>query len=185
MGETNEEHIGNWAGEAGRLRLMELFNSRQERLKRIIAGMGFRPDDAEDILQEIYIRILKHPPDYRSDNEASRWLIKVTTNLCLMEHRKRRRFEKKTTEILQRQNQSSANTTEQTLIKAEELEKVREAMREIDGTILAVMTLRYFAGLNSTEVGEALDLNPSTVRGRLREGRMILAEKLLQRGIKA
>jgi RNA polymerase sigma-70 factor (ECF subfamily) len=146
--------------------------------------MGFGPADADDILQEVCLRVVKQPAEYRSDNEATQWLVKVTMNLCLLEHRQRRRFEKKTSEILlRRRNQSTNGSTEQTLTKDEELEAVREAMREMDGTILAALTLRYFAGLNSTEVGETLGINASTVRSRLREGRMLLAEKLLRRGV--
>jgi DNA-directed RNA polymerase specialized sigma24 family protein len=45
------------------------------------------------------------------------------------------------------------------------------------------MMLRYFCGLNSTEIGQVLGLSASAVRSRLREGRMILARKLMERGI--
>ena len=114
-----------------------------------------------------------------------RWLIKVTVNRCLMEHRRRRTFSRHAQEILKRRQKAktASRATDEKVIIAEELEIVRESLKKLDDSLLAPMVLRYFCDLNSKEIGEILDISPSTVRSRLREARMILAKGLLERGV--
>ena len=56
---------------------------------------------------------------------------------------------------------------------------MRENLQKIDGALLAPVVLRYFC----SQIGEILGLKASTVRSRLREARMILAKRLLERGV--
>ena len=60
---------------------------------------------------------------------------------------------------------------------------MRRGLQQLDGSLLAPMVLRYFCDLNSSEVGRILDLSPSTIRSRLREARLILAKRLMKRGV--
>jgi RNA polymerase sigma-70 factor (ECF subfamily) len=155
------------------------------RLKRIVAGMGLSTCDGEDVLQDVAIQAFHQSglPDNREDRV--RWLIKTTINRCLMEHRRRRSFQKQAREILKRRSQSNvvSKAADEKVIAAEELEIVRDSLRDLEESLLAPMVLQYFCDLNSTEVGQILGLNPSTVRSRLREGRMVLAKRLLKRGV--
>ena len=164
---------------------VDIFIAELGRLKRIIAGMGLRASDAEDVLQDVAIQTLRRAGKYQSREDSIRWLIKVTVNRCLMEHRRRRTFCRRATEILKRQAETKADSTavDKKVIVAEELEIIRESLQELDETLLTPMALRYFCELNSREVGEILGLSPSTVRSRLREARMILAKSLVERGI--
>ena len=165
--------------------IVDIFLAETRRLRRIIAGMGLSVSDGEDILQDVSIQALKQCGEYRSPEQAVQWLIKVTVNRCLVEYRRRRRFRRKTSEILKRLSETKARptTADEKVIVAEELEIVRKTLQELDGSLLAPMVLRYFCNMNSKEVGEILNLSSSTVRSRLREARMILAKRLLERGI--
>lgn len=165
--------------------IVDVFLAELVRLKRIIAGMGFGVSDGEDILQDVSIQALKQRGEYRSSEEAVQWLIKVTVNRCLIEYRRRRRFRRKASEILKRLWKAKARPTtpDEKAIVDEELEIVRKTLQELDGSLLGPMVLRYFCDLNSKEVGEILNISSSTVRSRLRDARLILAKRLLQRGI--
>jgi RNA polymerase sigma factor (sigma-70 family) len=170
--------------------LLDVFSAELWRLKRIIAGIGLNASDGEDILQDVSIRVLKQQ---RSDSRTAllnredsvKWLIKVTINRCLMEHRSRRTFRRHADEILKRRLETKTipKAAVENVIVAEELEIVRESLQKLDDSLLAPTVLRYFCDLNSKEVGEILALSPSTVRSRLREARMILAKGLLERGV--
>ena len=169
---------------------MEVFSAELWRLKRIIAGMGLGASDGEDVLQDVSIRALKQQKSYPrtalpSRDENLRWLIKVTINRCLMEHRRRRTFRRHAGEILKRrlETKTASKSEVEKVIVAEELEIVRENLQKLDDSLLAPMVLRYFCDMNSKEIGEILTLSPSTVRSRLREARIILAKGLLERGI--
>ena len=164
---------------------IDIFLAESGRLKRIIAGMGLGAFDAEDVLQNVSIKAAGKIEKCRDSAQAVRWLIKVTVNLCLMEHRRQKRFSRKTPDIIKSQSQGKVlpKDTDENAIEAEEFEIVRETLRGLDSSLLGPVVLRYFCEINSKEVGEILNLNPSTVRSRLREGRMLLAKRLLERGI--
>jgi RNA polymerase sigma-70 factor (ECF subfamily) len=164
---------------------VDIFSAEMGRLKRIIAGMGLGASDAEDVLQDVVIQALRRTGKCQTKEDSIRWLIKVTVNRCLMEHRRRRSFCRRAPEILKRRSETATNpaTAEKKAVIAEEIEIMRETLQELDETLLTPMVLRYFCDLNSREVGEILALSPSTVRSRLREARMILAKRLVERGI--
>lgn len=151
---------------------------------------GIDASDGEDVLQDVSIRALKK---HRSSSQTAlpsreddvRWLIKVTVNRCLMEHRRRRTFRRHAREILKRRQETktASKPVDEKAIVAEELEIVRESLQKLDDSLLAPMVLRYICDLNSKEIGEILALSPSTVRSRLREARINLAKRLLERGV--
>jgi RNA polymerase sigma factor (sigma-70 family) len=165
--------------------LMDVFVAELGCLKRIVAGMGLTAPDGEDVLQDVSIKAMKQTAVFESREDSIRWLTKVTVNRCLMEHRRRRSYRRQACEILKRQQETKTASirTDEKVIAAEELEIVRESLQELDDSLLAPMVLWYFCDLNSKQVGEILDLSPSTVRSRLREARMILAKRLLERGV--
>jgi len=170
--------------------LVDVFLAELGRLKLIIAGMGLNASDGEDVLQDVSIQALKQckgcsRTTLTSREDKVKWLIKVTVNRCLMEHRRRRTFHRHVGEILKRRLEikTVSKGTDENAIVAEELEIVRESLREMDDSLLAPMVLWYFCDLNSKEVGEILALSPSAVRSRLREARMALAKNLIKRGV--
>ncbi len=173
------------AGEQSSKQKLDIFLAELGRLKRIVAGLGLSAQDGEDVLQDVSIQALKQSGKYRTREDSVRWLIKVTVNRCLMEHRRRRSFRRRVGEILKRrsENKTASKRTDEKVIDAEELEIVRESLQKLDDSLFGPVVLRYFCDLNSKEVGEILGLKPSTVRSRLREARMILAKRLLERGV--
>jgi RNA polymerase sigma factor (sigma-70 family) len=180
-------------GEAGRRTgcrssksvLFEIFITERDRLKRIVAGMGLSTQDAEDALQDVSVKVLRQRRKWESRENTVRWLTKVTVNRCLMHHRHRKRFSRSAAEIIKRRTENAveAARTDAKAIAAEEVEIVRQTLSELDESLLTTMVLRYFGGLNSTEIGQILGLSASAVRSRLREARMILAGKLMERGV--
>jgi RNA polymerase sigma factor (sigma-70 family) len=165
------------------LNLIDIFLAELGRLKRIVAGMGLNAADSEDVLQDVSIRTLKQSQRFGTQQEYVRWLIRVTVNQCLAEHRRRRNFRRKAGEILKRRQQDKIYQTDKKAVRAEELEIVRESLQKLDESLLGPVVLRYFCDLDSKEIGRILEVNPSTVRSRLRDARLILAKRLLERGV--
>ena len=191
MDHANNEHLSESNGLGHPTDLLHVFSTEILRLKRIIAGMGLDSSDGEDVLQDVSIRALKQQKSNSriallSREDSVKWLIKVTINRCLMEHRSRRTFRRHADEILKRrlETQKTSKAASEKVIVAEELEIVKESVQKLDDSLLAPMVLRYFCDMNSKEAGEILAISPSAVRSRLREARMILAKRLLERGVK-
>lgn len=156
------------------------------RLRRVAAGMGFGASDADDILQDVYIEACQRPGQYRGAPEAERWLLRVTINRCLLEYRRRSRFKRTADEILRRRQSRGSegpSSDDALLTRCEEIELVRVGLREMDGSLAAVLVLRYFCEQNATEIGEILELPAATVRSRLRAARMELADRLVRKGV--
>jgi len=165
--------------------LMDVFLRERERLMRIAAGMGMAQSDADDVLQDVSIQVLKNADRFEQENVMTRWLITTTVNHCLTEHRKR--FRQKTLRILRRRPDMAdglmGGDGQDRVGLSEELDVVRRTLVELDPSLLLAVVLRYFCDMASGEIAETLEWNASTVRSRLREARLILAGKLLQRGI--
>jgi RNA polymerase sigma factor (sigma-70 family) len=186
VSEKNPDSVGEpGASPSSKSGLFEIFIAELGRLKCIVAGMGLSASDAEDVLQDVSVQALKQRGAWQSRAEAVRWLTKVTVNRCLMHHRRRKRFSRSAAEIIKRRTENAVEAagTDEKAIAAEELEIVRQTLSELHESLLTIMVLRYFCRLNSTEIGHILALSPSTVRSRLREGRMILAKRLMERGV--
>ena len=186
MNETNADFADLTAGQrSSKPGLLDIFLAQQPRLRRIAAGMGLGASDVEDVLQDVSVKALKGPVNSQSKEQGARWLIKVTVNRCLMEHRRRKRFAGRACEILKRRSEIRASTeaTDEKVIQAEELEIVRENLQKLDAALLGPLVLRYFCDLNSKEIADILDLPASSVRSRLRDARMILAKDLWKRGV--
>ncbi len=167
--------------------LFQVFLQEQDRLWRIAAGMGMAGADIDDVLQDVSIQVLRQSEGFERAGVMAGWLIKTTVNRCLTEHR--RRFRRRVPKVLRRRPdlgqamRAGATDTLSQATATEELEIVRRTLAELDPSLLELVVLKYFCDLDSNEIGRTLDLNASTVRCRLREARMILAQKLLRRGV--
>ena len=166
-------------------RLLHVFLRERERLERIAAGMGMARADVDDVLQEVSLQVLKNTDRFEQENMMTRWLITTTVNRCLTEHR--RRFRHKASRIVRRRPDIAEDFAEfsgaDRVGLSEELGVVRRTLAELDPSLLLAVVLRYFCEMSSNEIAETMGWNASTVRGRLREARLILAGKLLQKGI--
>ena len=163
------------------------FAATLPRLRRVVAGLGFAAADADDILQDAFLEMEQRPPaDQQEPAAVERWLARVVINRCLLEYRRRQRFQRAAGEILKagrkRGMEWSAAVGDNAAF-TEEITNVRDALREIDGSLAAVLVLRYFCEHNASEIGEILQLPPATVRSRLLTARRTLAERLMSKGV--
>jgi DNA-directed RNA polymerase specialized sigma24 family protein len=157
VSETNPDFAMGASHPAGvrlsKSELMRVFAAESGRLKRIIAAMGLLATDGEDVLQDVSVKAMQQKAVFESQEDVVRWLIKVTVNRCLAEHRRRRSFSRHAREVLKRRRQAktASKATDEKVIKAEELEIVRESLRALDDCLLGPMVLGYFCGLSSKE----------------------------------
>ncbi len=162
-----------------------VFSQEVDRLQRIAVGMGLSANQGRDILQDVYLEVLQRPPKFKGPEQARRWLIRVTTNRCLSEFRRRKRHGQKIREIFQHRTERKQAQVrpDQQILRAEETEAVRQGLEQMSELLRAPLVLKYYCGLNAGEIGKILQLKAGTVRKRLCDGRIVLAKALLQRGI--
>ena len=163
-----------------------VFIKHLERLRRLVVGMGLRAEEGEDIVQDVYLEAIRRPPKHRSAEKAGRWLMRVTINRCFSEFRQKRRYQRATNEVLKQRTElkHAPLGPDKKVIRIEEIEAMRQCLSEMNESLQVPLVMKYFCDLNSNEIGEILELKPGPVRKRLCKGRIILAETLLQKGIK-
>ena len=156
----------------------DLLCKHDKLLRKIITGFGLGRY-ADDIVQDVYLRAVKNPGRWENAAQIRAWLAKVTVNICMQKFRQQKRFWNSAAHIYRNYQDRQNNNTEE----MEKLAAVRESMKQMPDDMRGLLTLKYFCGMDSNEIGDVLDLNPSTVRSRLRKGRLALARELKSKGV--
>lgn len=124
-----------------------------------------RHADAEDVTQEVFVRLFCRAPDFQDGDHRRRWLLQVTANLC--RDQLRGFWRKRVVEL------------EDTLPAAppEEREALVAVMALPEQYKLPIH-LHYYEGYSVAEVAEILKLGQSAVKMRLKRGREMLKLEL-------
>jgi RNA polymerase sigma-70 factor (ECF subfamily) len=141
--------------------------------------------DAEDILQETFIKAYKALPKFEGRSKISTWLYRIATNEALMFLRRK---QPDTVSV----EQPGDNYEEQAplqivdwcclpeseLMSGEALDYLQESIEELPESLRVVFLLRDIEGLSTREVAKVLDLSETAVKTRLSRGRLRLREML-------
>lgn len=138
--------------------------------------------DAEDAAQEAVVRAWRAWPALRDRSAARSWLISITINVCRDWLRGRFGQRRRLTESLSGANdeprpiaQLDADPGASDHAAALDL---RHAISTLDDELRTIVALRYYAGMDSTTIGAALDMPAATVRTKLRRALGLLRERL-------
>ena len=127
--------------------------------------------DADDIFQEVFVRLVKSSPEFGSDEHMKAWLIRVTVNcsktLWLSAWKRRMVF-------LEDKDWNRLPAEEAPV----ENEALEEAMRALPMKMRRVIHLFYYEEMSVEQIGKALSEKPSTVRSQLSRARKILKKQL-------
>jgi len=156
--------------------LDEVWGETECRLSRLALGLGLKPDQAADVLQDVYLMAIQKPPAIDEQTELARWLVRVTVNCCHLEHRRSSRWRKLWDSLVRTWQVGNCSTEHGT--HGELKREVNEALAKLPDEDRRLVALRYFAELNSREIGEIVGMPETTVRGRLRIARKKLAREL-------
>ena len=135
-------------------------------LYRLCLVMLRNSADAEDAVQETYIKYMLSSPPFNGDEHEKAWLITVAANKCRDMLRFRKRHAADSDDILR---DRAAET---------ESRGVLEALLEVPEKYRIVLTLHYIEGYKVDEIAKMLGKTPSAVKMRLAKGRELLKEKL-------
>ena len=167
----------------GQLQLLAVWEEARPELLRLVAAMGWSRHTGQDILQDVYLAAMKARPCEQDPRALRRWLFRVTVNRSRQEHRKTTR-RKKAIDVLTRSigTRQGSQDVGQDIEDSQETEAVRCALSKLDYDVRAPLILRYFLEMDSRQIGLTLGLSDSTIRSRLRAGRLALAAALRKAG---
>jgi RNA polymerase sigma-70 factor (ECF subfamily) len=171
----------------------ELVNRYEKKIYRLGMNITGNREDAEDVLQETFLKAFEHLADFRQDSRFYTWIVRIGVNEALMKLRKRR-SEKMVPmddmvgddgEVIPREFTDWKPNPEQQLTRAELEDILETAAKALPPTFRAVFFLRDVEELSTEETAEILNLSNGAVKARLFRARLRLREdlsKVLKRG---
>ena len=150
----------------------------REALKRIVethapsvyrlayARTGNR-DDAEDVMQEVFLRLMRAAPDFRDDEHAKAWLLRVAANCAGDLFRSAWRRKARPLEEAQGLTQPG-----------QEMSSVLEAVMTLPSNYRIPLHLFYYEGYSVAEIARLLGKSEDVIRTRLHRGRGMLRRGL-------
>jgi RNA polymerase sigma-70 factor (ECF subfamily) len=187
---TDEELV--FAVQSGDTHSLGVLVGRWERpLYRFVYRMLPRQEDARDICQETFLRVLKKAHRFRQGSRFSTWLYQIALNLCRDQMRRRRRWRRvldEGREIDDRVDQlphgdSLGEDPSRSIEQREMNDEVIRALRKIPAEQREVLILKEYEGLKFKEIAEILDCPESTVKSRMYYGLSGMRTALVRRGI--
>lgn len=144
------------------------------------------PQDAEDILQETFIKAFRYLPDFNGRSRLSTWLYRIATNEALMLIRRRKPDAVSIDEPRNGDEQDQEPLQivdwccmpEQEMLSSESREYLDQAIESLPTSLRVVFVLRDIEGLSTLETGEVLNLSETAVKTRLSRARLRLREEL-------
>ena len=136
--------------------------------------------DAEDIVQEAYLRALKHFATFKGGN-ARPWLLRIVRNTYYTWIQRNRVTETMTPfEEEEEIHVSDAPDPEMLLLKETDRQLVRRALRKLPTEFLEVIVLREFEELSYKQIADTVQVPVGTVMSRLARARGRLARLILE-----
>lgn len=163
-----------------------IIKANNQRLYRLARGILRDDAEAEDVVQDTYIRLFTHLDEFRGESSLTTWLSRICINEALGRVRKRRT----TVQLAEPVEQTSAATIipfpmnavsddpERTMAQREIQHVVERAVDELPDSFRIVFVARVMEGMSVEETAELLDLNAITVKTRLHRARKLLRENV-------
>lgn len=147
--------------------------------------------EAQDLAQEIFIKIYRQIKGFQGNSQLSTWIYRVGMNTCIDWKRKTDNLKETNLTALSetklsymsRNNTSSDRSPENKAIYDEEQAELHKTIYEMSDIYKAVIIMYHFNNMSYDEIGKALDIPIKTVETRLYRARKMLKTKLYKQTI--
>ena len=187
MSEANQASLSLQALRSGdRAEYARLVENYYQPIYRLALKMLGNPQDAEDILQETFIKVFKHINTFDERSSLSTWIYRIATNEALMFLRKKhpefvsidQPAENEESEQEPIQIVDWCCLPENELMSNEAKTHLDQAITSLLPGLRAVFVLRDIQGLSTRETAEVLGISEMAVKTRLSRARLRLREIL-------
>ena len=156
-----------------------------ERYQRPVYNAAFwvlrRPDDAADVVQTVFLRVIERLDEYDPKYRFFSWLYRIAVNEALDVLRRNRREAPLDDDI--DIPDVPGGDPESILARVQESEHLRRCMLRLSTNDRIVLTLRHFSDLSYEEIARVLELDEKTVKSRIFEARKRLRALIAPQGV--
>ena len=171
------------AGEAEAVR--QIIKAHNQRLYRLVRAVLRSNADAEEVLQDAYLRAFANLAAFEGGSSLSTWLSRIALNAALMRLRAQKRlkraapaFQPAEAEIIPFPLSSPTADPERVMAQRQLLHLVEEATDALPEAFRLVFVARIIEGLSVEETAALLDLPAATVKTRLHRARKLIRTRL-------
>jgi len=161
----------------------ECFSELVSRYKNLVYSIILRMtkdnEEANDLAQDVFLKIYKNLRSYSPEYRFSTWVIRITTNHAIDQHRKKKQetvpFESVQHEVEQTNLESSPETV---YLKREQTRRINKLVADLPEMYRIPIVMYHQQGLSYQEISEIIDEPLSKVKNRIFRGRRLLKESL-------
>ncbi|WP_028745742.1 RNA polymerase sigma factor [Rhizobium mesoamericanum] len=163
-----------------------IMTSHNQRLFRLARSIIRNDSEAEDVVQEAYVRGFSHLDRFRGESSLATWLSRIVINEALGRLRKTRRAAEMASSagqsvgatIVQFPVDNTSTDPERTMAQRQILQLVEQATDALPDIYRTVFVARVIEGLSVEETAELLGLRAETVKTRLHRARRLVRERI-------
>ncbi len=163
----------------------ELVDLYKDRLFHLGYRMLSNRHEAEDVVQETFLRVYKNWSRYDEKQKFSTWIYRIATNLCIDRLRKRKPNYYLDAEMNDQEGMDGytlipgdERTPETEYLLSETQQTIHRAIEGLPAKYRSVIVLRYLQEMSLQEISDVLDMPVTTVKTRVHRGREFLRKKL-------
>lgn len=163
----------------------EIVGLYQDKLYHMAFRMLSNRQEAEDVVQETFLRVYRNLDRYDESMKFSTWIYRIATNLCIDRLRKRKPSYSLDAESTDHEGldgysmiPSDDRTPESEALLSETQAIVQQAIETLPPKYKSVMVLRYLHDLSLQEIGDVLGMPVTTVKTRVHRGREFMRKRL-------
>lgn len=143
-----------------------------------LAGSGI---EAEDILQETFLKAYKSLDQFEGKSNMYTWLYSIARNKCIDEFRKRKyESNRSALPVEEFELESDEFKSED---KREDVKLLKEAIAQLPEMLRSIVVMKSIDGLSYPEISEVTGVNEQTLKNRMFRARKQLAVTLKQMGV--
>lgn len=173
----------------------DLQSAYRSRIYQLALRYMKNPEDAEEVTQDVLLRVHQKVDAFRGDSALSSWIYRITFNAAMSRLRSAKfsrplevrhadlRSSNDSQEESRPQNPEVADWSslaDDQLHRAELRQRLVAALKELPEIYCAAVLLRDVQGLSTREASAVLKLKPQTLKSRLHRGRLILRDQLAE-----
>ena len=167
----------------------DLVGRYQRKIYRLAKNITRNDEDAEDVLQEAFLKAYEHLDSFEGHSKFYTWIVRIAVNEALMKLRKRRGDREVSLdepvglgeEEVKREIAVWEDNPEQRYSREEMQQILNEAVDSLKEDFRTVFVLRDIEEMSTEETAEALKISIPAVKSRLLRARLALREKLTRK----
>jgi RNA polymerase sigma factor (sigma-70 family) len=152
---------------------LRLYNKYVQAMYNLVIRMHPHPMDAEDILQESFVKVFKNLPSFSGEATLGAWIKKIVINTCLNFLRKKKRLS-----FIQMEAITDYSEETEKKEASVDMATIHHAVKQLPEGCRVVFSLHLLEGYQHKEIAKILDITESTSKSQYHRAKRLLRKQL-------